>query len=124
MSAGAGGSEEDAPLFMLDVGKYYGGDNVLSEMEEMFLAILKEKGLPHLAEFIEKGRVHHRLAHCIGGDFEDREFYNMLTGLMNLVDDSEVGEEGWKEWRAKAMETYENDAEFKDILELEPVTDN
>ena len=102
-----------APLFMLDVGQYYEGNNALGEIEELFATILKGKDQTGLANFVGEGRTQHRLAHCIGGDPADPEFYNLFTALLQLTQGSEVGKEAWDVWRAETMTLYGDDSEFQ-----------
>lgn len=110
-----------APLFMLDVAKYYGGDNTLSETENMFVALLEKKGYTQLASSVNGGRVQHRLAHCIGGDIEDPEFYNLFTGFLQLTHGTPVGKYAWDEWHMQVMTQYSGDPWVQTILEKEVV---
>lgn len=93
-----------SPLFMLDVGAYYSGDDALSAIEQQFVDVLEKKGHAALAALVRAGRVQHRLSHCIGGDLEDPDFHVMFVGLLKLL--GVGGDVSWDEWREDALARY------------------
>lgn len=106
-----------APLFLLDMGAYYSGDNAPSDMEQTFVRVLEEKGHADLASCVTGGRPEHRIAHCVGGDMGDQDFANMFSALRGyLVADGGVVPE-WNEWRREMLERLRDDATLRMLLE-------
>ncbi|EPQ53246.1 hypothetical protein GLOTRDRAFT_79352 [Gloeophyllum trabeum ATCC 11539] len=113
------GEAFSAPLFLLDVGAYYDGQNELSEDEKMFSEILKEKGRDDLASFVSNGRIHHRLTHCLAGDIDDKEsFPNLFAGLLAALEGRSPDDPSkiWKEWKEIAMDKYRDEERLKQLL--------
>lgn len=106
-----------SPLFLLDVGAYYDGENKLSTDEELFASILEEKGLDELASYIRAGRVEHRMMSCVGGDGGDPDSLPlMFAGLRSALRPGDNGLE-WKTWKEEALAKYKNDSGLKSLLE-------
>lgn len=106
-----------APLFLLDVGKYYDGDNSLSTDEKIFAKILEEKGQEELAAAVKRGRVHHRIAHCVGGDVENLDdFPNLFLGLRRFIKGEQNLENSWNTWKETALKRYASNTGLQALL--------
>ncbi|GJE86482.1 hypothetical protein PsYK624_025620 [Phanerochaete sordida] len=98
-----------APLFMLDVAEYYSGVNELSATESTFVEVLKEQGHAELAELVSRGRVQHRIMHCINGDVDDPDFPNIFMALLRLLPEQDAPTDSWDFWRAWTLRRFEDD---------------
>lgn len=108
-----------APLFLLDIGQYYDGNNQLSTHEILFAKILEDKGHRELADLVMHGRVHHRIAHCIGGDVDNRDdFPNLFLGLQEFTSDGLgiLTKNDWETWKGIALKKYRSDNGLQTLL--------
>ncbi|KAK7684949.1 hypothetical protein QCA50_011784 [Cerrena zonata] len=102
-----------APLFLLDIGQYYDGNNQLSTHEILFAKILEDKGRRGLAHAVMHGRVHHRIAHCIGGDVDNLDdFPKLFSGLQEFI----LAETDWSIWKESALKKYRLDTGLQNLL--------
>lgn len=108
-----------APLFMLNLGQYYSGDNTLSKTEELFMDVLEEKDYSELASCVRQGRIQHRIrvGHCIGGNYKDPGFPNVVFALLELLGDKLDRKVWWEKWRTQIGMAYVDDPEVKIMLE-------
>lgn len=106
-----------APLFLLDVAKYYDGHNQLSAEEILFANIFEDKGHSDLADAVRGGRVHHRIAHCIGGDVDNLDdFSKLFLGLRKFVAHEHPAEDSWVKWKDNALVEYRLDNGLQKLL--------
>ena len=107
-----------APLYLLDVGLYYTGSNELSREEAEFASVLKRRNETGFAEHVYRGRVAHRLAHCVGGDTGDIEdLPNHFMGLLCAVHPCGNEQKTWEQWRESAVMTYEKDEDLQQLIQ-------
>lgn len=59
------------PLFLLDVGAFFDGENALGPLEKKYIEVLDEAGLDRLADFARRGRKYNRLATCMGAQIDE-----------------------------------------------------
>ena len=109
-----------APFFLLDVGRYFQGDNGLSSDENLFASILEAAERPDLADCIRNGRLYHRFVSCLEDNISDTEEYKCLFwGLRTLLGLAEHDnpEDDWKFWRVNAELTYADDRDVRALKE-------
>jgi len=106
-----------APLYLLDVGEYYGGSNDLSREESEFASILTQRGEDLLASAISQGRIAHRLAHCVGGDVDDPDSLpNHFMGLLKATFARHAPFDSWDQWRESVLRRYSDDDGLKLLI--------
>ncbi|KIM44111.1 hypothetical protein M413DRAFT_443157 [Hebeloma cylindrosporum] len=107
-----------APLYLLDVGEYYGGSNKLSREESEFASILAQKGQDSLASAVTQGRIAHRLAHCVGGDTDDPDSLpDLFMGLLKATCVPDPPFDSWDQWRESMLSRYGDDDGLKLLIE-------
>ncbi|KAL2010829.1 hypothetical protein VTN00DRAFT_3547 [Thermoascus crustaceus] len=81
----------------------------------LFLPVLEEKGYPHMAEYVRKGRVQHQFAFSCGYDIADWDgFLGLFRGLRDTVGvDNGLN---WTDWKVAALDRYRNDMELQLLL--------
>ncbi|KAI1426419.1 hypothetical protein F5Y12DRAFT_742148 [Xylaria sp. FL1777] len=113
-------SKEDAfssPCMMWPVAKFYDGSNELADEEQRLAMIFRERGRSDLAKYVVEGRKVHRFFFALGADsgFHDdkKTLIDLFIGLKRIFDS---GEEGWEEWRAKALDKWKDDELLQVLL--------
>ncbi|THH30558.1 hypothetical protein EUX98_g3635 [Antrodiella citrinella] len=106
-----------APVCLVPKVDYHNGDNVLGEDELHFAEILEAKGGHELAEYVRRGRMEHRVSHCVGCEADDRTYFeNMFTGLRGALLRPKEGVQNWRAWKRHALERYQDDEALQQIL--------
>lgn len=117
-------SKEDAfssPCMMWPVAEFYDGSNELANDELRFAGIFRERGRGDLASYVTEGRKIQRFFFALGPASEcyndHQEFVNLFLGLKRIFDSNE--DEGWEEWKAKALEKCQDDNLLQVLLQSE-----
>lgn len=107
-----------APLYLLDLADYYSGKNKLTRAEDQFVEILAARGEVTLSKCVSRGRVLHRLAHCISGDPGDISVMRThFLSLMRLIFPPSESLETWELWRDSALLRYGTDADLQLLIQ-------
>ncbi|KAI0198917.1 hypothetical protein F4808DRAFT_434249 [Astrocystis sublimbata] len=114
-------SREEAfssPCMMWPVAKFYDGSNEHSDEEVRLAAIFRERGRDDLASCVVEGRRVQRLFFGLGagtGSYGERKtLIDLFMGLKRAFD---PGEEGWEEWRAKALDEWKDDELLQGLIQ-------
>ncbi|KAI0013634.1 hypothetical protein F4779DRAFT_562477 [Xylariaceae sp. FL0662B] len=113
-------SKEDAfssSCMMWLVAEFYDGSNELANDELRFASIFQERGRNDLASYVTKGRKVQRfffaLSAASGCQNDHQTFVDLFMGLKRAFDSEE---EGWEEWKAKALEKWKSDDLLQALL--------
>lgn len=115
-------SKENAfcsPCMMWPVGEFYDGLNELATEEVRLAEIFRERGRGDLSKCVIEGRRIQRLCFALGPEccFSNQEsFVNLFKGLRGLFDSSD---EGWEEWRNRALKRWATDESLRALLTSE-----
>ncbi|KAI1081885.1 hypothetical protein F5B20DRAFT_578664 [Whalleya microplaca] len=113
-------SKEDAfssPCMMWPVAQFYDGSNELTDEELRFAGIFREKGRNDLASYVTEGRKVQRFFFAFGAATECQNDHQTFVALfMGLKRAFESKEEGWEEWKSKALEKWKSDKVLQDLL--------
>jgi hypothetical protein len=114
-------SKEDAfssPCMMWPVGEFYDGSNELTNEELRFASIFRERGRGDLASFVIEGRKVQRFFFALGaasGCQKDQQtLVSLFLGLKRALDSEE---EGWEEWKTKALEEWSGDKLLQGLVQ-------
>jgi len=106
-----------SPCMMWPVTKFYNGSNELDANELRLADIFRERGREDLANCVIEGRKVQRFLFALGPDssFLDRKtFIDLFMGLKRAFD---FGDEGWEQWKGKALEKWKGDKLLQALLE-------
>ncbi|KAI1119490.1 hypothetical protein F5Y14DRAFT_437992 [Nemania sp. NC0429] len=110
-----------SPCMMWPVAEFYDGSNELADDELRFASIFRERDRDDLASYVTEGRKVQRFFFSLGEDSEcyrgHQELVNLFVGLQRIFG-SNV-EEGWEEWKAKALEKWKEDDLLQALLRSE-----
>ena len=114
-------AKEDAfssPCMMWPVAEFYDGSNELTDDELRFAGIFRERGRSDLAGYVTGSRKVQRLFFALGATSDCpndyRTFVDLCTGLKRAFGSEE---EGWEEWKAKALERWKSDELLQALLQ-------
>jgi hypothetical protein len=96
----------NAPLFLVDIGAYYDGKDGLSEDEQLFVAILEEKGHRELADHVRAGRIGHRLAHLLDESLTPDDLRLHLCSFLRLLG---KGDQSFGVWKDASLKSLKDD---------------
>ena len=96
-----------SPMLIWNVGRFFDGEEGLSELEEKFADTLDQKsGEMALGRYVRKGRFWQRLRWCVGADLIDEDFEaykNIFRALRRLAGEEDMD---WKLWKMWALQEY------------------
>ncbi|UNI22500.1 hypothetical protein JDV02_008385 [Purpureocillium takamizusanense] len=106
----------NSPIGLLPVADFYDGKNNLGYDEMVFASLLEEKGRQDLATYVRNGRLQHRFAFCCGYDLDAD--WDGFQGLFRDLRDAVGVDKGleWDEWKASALERYQEDSGLQALL--------
>ena len=106
----------NSPIGLLPVGDFYDGVNEIGDDEVVFASLLEEKGHGDLAAYVRAGRLQHRFAFCCGYNLA-ADWSGFLGLFRGLRDAAKVdGGLDWDEWKALALERYNEDVRLRTLL--------
>ncbi|KND90457.1 hypothetical protein TOPH_05029 [Tolypocladium ophioglossoides CBS 100239] len=108
-----------SPCMMWPVSEFYNGSNSLATDEMRLADIFRERGREDLAKYVMDGRKLQRFFFALGPDgaFLDRQtFVDLFSGLRRAFDSRD---EGWEQWKVRALENWKSDESLRRLLELE-----
>lgn len=108
-----------SPCMMWPVAEFYDGSNELAAEELRLAAIFRERGRKDLAHYVTEGRKVQRFFFALGSDisFLDKTTFTYLFAGLRRAFTS--GDEGWEQWKSKALERWKDDKMLLGLLQLE-----
>jgi hypothetical protein len=100
---------------LFDVGKFFDGENQISDDEILLAQSLKDKGHFDLSEAVKNGRLQHFFSFCCGYDLRDCDgFLGLFKGLRKAVGvDAGLS---WPQWKEAALRRYHHDKNLDTLL--------
>ncbi|KAJ5901451.1 hypothetical protein N7495_001979 [Penicillium taxi] len=107
----------NSPIVLLPVADFYNGTDHIGQDEIFFAECFEEKGHADLGQIVRNGRLLHRIQFCCGYDLDDWDgFVGLFFGLLKMLGIEE--NLNWENWKAKALESYQEDSQLKELLKL------
>ena len=89
----------------------------MSREESEFAFILTQKEEDSLASAVSRGRIAHRLVHCVGGDVDVPESLpNHFMGLLKATFVRREPFDSWDQWRESVLRRYSDDGGLKLLI--------